>query len=97
VGILIAIASLTASMMIMMLDTEEFFIGRGIETVIPQGERLSLEVLSDRAKDAPIAQGYSIVNGLLMEFLLILFLIIPWILPLPLVYLSQIILKILSI
>jgi uncharacterized iron-regulated membrane protein len=60
-GILIAIASLTASMMIVMLDTEEFFIGQGIEAVIPQGERLSLEVLSDRAKDAPIAQGYSTV------------------------------------
>ncbi|PSB08480.1 hypothetical protein C7B62_16695 [Pleurocapsa sp. CCALA 161] len=63
-GILIAITGLTASMMIVMLDTEEFFIQQGIEQVTPQGERLSLEVLSDRAKNDSIAQGYSIVNGI---------------------------------
>jgi uncharacterized iron-regulated membrane protein len=63
-GILIAIAGLTASMMIVMLDTEEFLIRQGIEEVVPQGERLSLEVLSDRAKDAPIAQGYSTVTSI---------------------------------
>ncbi len=63
-GIIIAIAGLTASMMIVMLDTEEFFILQGIEEVVPQGERLSLEVLSDRAKDAPIAQGYSTVTSI---------------------------------
>lgn len=64
VGILIAIASLTASMMIVMLDTEDFLITQDIDRVIPQGERLSLEVLVDKAKNDPIAQGYSIVNGI---------------------------------
>jgi uncharacterized iron-regulated membrane protein len=63
-GILIAIAGLTASMMIVMSDTEEFLIRQGIEAVVPQGERLSLEVLSDRAKDSPIAQGYSTVTSI---------------------------------
>jgi uncharacterized iron-regulated membrane protein len=63
-GVLIAIASLTASMMIVMLDTEEFFIQQSVEQVIPQGERLSFEVLVDKAKNDSIAQGYSIVNGI---------------------------------
>jgi uncharacterized iron-regulated membrane protein len=63
-GILIAIAGLTGSVLIIMLDTEEFFITQGIEKVIPQGERLFLDVLIDNAKNFPIAQEYSIVNGI---------------------------------
>jgi uncharacterized iron-regulated membrane protein len=58
-GILIAIAGLTGSVMIVLSDTENFFIAQRIETIVPQGDRLSLEVLVEKAKAAYSTQGYS--------------------------------------
>jgi uncharacterized iron-regulated membrane protein len=63
-GILIAIAGLTGSIMIALLDTQEFFITQSIESIIPQDQRLPLEVLIDKAKVARADQGYTVVNSL---------------------------------
>jgi uncharacterized iron-regulated membrane protein len=62
-GILIAIAGLTGSTMIILNDTQEFFITQGIEAIIPQDQRLPLEVLVEKAKAARANQGYTVVNG----------------------------------
>jgi uncharacterized iron-regulated membrane protein len=61
-GILIAIAGLTGSAMIVLLDTQEYFIKQEIESIIPQGDRLSLEALIDNAKASEIGRGYPIVT-----------------------------------
>jgi hypothetical protein len=61
-GILIAIAGLTGSAMIVLLDTQEYFTKQEIESIIPQGDRLSLETLIDNAKASEISRGYPIVT-----------------------------------
>ncbi len=61
-GILIAIAGLTGSTLIVLMDTNEYFTEQGIESIDPQGERLSLAVLINNAKTAPISRGYPVVK-----------------------------------
>jgi uncharacterized iron-regulated membrane protein len=50
--------------MIVLLDTQEFFITQSIESVIPQNQRLPLEVLIEQAKATQTNQGYTVVNGI---------------------------------
>lgn len=63
-GVLIAIAGLTGSMMVVLNDTQEFFITQSIESITPQGERQTLDALIAKAKAAYARQGYSVVTSI---------------------------------